>query len=636
MSVVKKDVVDASGSLQLCAGQKSGSEAAIHAMHTIFESDDTDAVLLIDASNAFNALNRAAALHNIRILCPIIAIYAINTYRQPARLFVIGGKEIEGTTQGDPLAMGLYAFSIQPLIMSLQAASSVKQCWFADDASGAGSIMEIRTWWDALSTLGPDFGYFPNDRKCWIIAKPAKEESVREAFKDTSINVTVQGQKHLGAAIGSREYLEEYVSEKVTNWINDIAKLAEFALSQPQACYAAYTFGLKHRWTYFLRTLPDIQDLLEPLEDAISHMLIPAITERKCNQLDRNILALPVRLGGLGLGNPSLEARREYASSVKVTKPLVEQIVSQSHQLPEDSLTKLAQQEVRSERSKELEHRAERIKEMAPRKTQRALDLATEKGSSACLTVLPLQDLGFNLNKREFRDAVKLRYDWPVEDIPSTCACGEAFTVDHSMICKLGGFITQRHNELRDLEAEFLIMVCSDVEIEPVLQDISGEHLNRGSNKAQDARLDIHARGFWERHRSAFFDVRVCHPNAVSYRDLEPQQIYRIHENEKKRLYSERVLDIEHGTFTPLVFTTTGGMGKECLKYHSRLAQLIAIKKREQYAQTISWIRTRTSFALLRSALVCLRGSRTRRVPCDIKNVDIDVEVAEGAIKSDY
>ena len=123
-------------------------------------------------------------------------------------------------------------------------------------------------------------------------------------------------------------------------------------------------------------------------------------------------------------------------------------------------------------------------------------------------------------------------------------------------------------------------MVCSDVEIEPVIQDISGEHLNRGSNKVQDARLDIHARGFWERHRSAFFDVRVCHPNAVSYRDIEQQQIYRIHENEiEKRLYSERVLDIEHGTFTPLVFTTTGGMGKECLKYRIRLAQLIAIKK---------------------------------------------------------
>ena len=89
--------------------------------------------------------------------------------------------------------------------------------------------------------------------------------------------------------------------------------------------------------------------------------------------------------------------------------------------------------------------------------------------------------------------------------------------------------------------------------------------MTRGSNKAQDARLDIHARGFWEPQRSAFIDVRVCHPNAESYRDLEPQQIYRLHENEKKRQYSSRVLDIEHGTFTPLIFTTTGGMGEECL-----------------------------------------------------------------------
>ena len=81
-------------------------------------------------------------------------------------------------------------------------------------------------------------------------------------------------------------------------------------------------------------------------------------------------------------------------------------------------------------------------------------------------------------------------------------------------------------------------------------------------------------------------------------------QIYRKHENEKNRLYSRRALDIEHGTFTPLSFTTTGGMGKECLRYHSRLAELIAIKKGEQYAKTMSWMRNRISFALLRSALI--------------------------------
>ena len=96
-----------------------------------------------------------------------------------------------------------------------------------------------------------------------------------------------------------------------------------------------------------------------------------------------------------------------------------------------------------------------------------------------------------------------------------------------------------RHNEFRDLEAEILNIVCSDVQVEPILPDISGEQLNGGSNRAPDARLDIRARGFWESRRPAFFDVRVCHSNADSYNDLELRQVYKIHENEKKRLYMQ-------------------------------------------------------------------------------------------------
>ena len=75
----------------------------------------------------------------------------------------------------------------------------------------------------------------PNDKKCWIITKPDRENIVKEAFKGTAINVTVQGHRHLGAAIGSREYVEEYVNDKVANWISEITKLAEFAVTQPQA-----------------------------------------------------------------------------------------------------------------------------------------------------------------------------------------------------------------------------------------------------------------------------------------------------------------------------------------------------------------------------------------------------------------
>ena len=100
--------------------------------------------------------------------------------------------------------------------------------------------------------------------------------------------MAVEGHKHLGAVIGSRDYLKDFVDEKVISWVNEAAQLAEFARAQTQASDATYTFGLKHRWTYFLRTLPDIQDLLEPLEEAFSQVLIPAIVERKCSKLDRD------------------------------------------------------------------------------------------------------------------------------------------------------------------------------------------------------------------------------------------------------------------------------------------------------------------------------------------------------------
>ena len=91
---------------------------------------------------------------------------------------------------------------------------------------------------------------------------------------------------------------------------------------------------------------------------------------------------------------------------------------------------------------------------------------------------------------------------------PSVCVCGCSFTVDHAMMCQRGGLVIQRHNEIRDLEAELLDMVCYDVAIEPTLQPLAGEELNRGANTVPDARLDVHCRGFWKRQRAAFFDIR--------------------------------------------------------------------------------------------------------------------------------
>ena len=219
-------------------------------MHNIFEADETDAALLVDASNAFNSLNRAAALNNIKVLCPLIATYVTNTYRIPARLFVVVGNELksaEGTTQGDPLAMLMYAISLQPLISLLHNRSTAKQCWFADDATGAGPLEEVKQWWDELRGARPPLRYFPNPKKCWLVVKPEKEGRAKEMFAGTGINITTEGRKQLGAALGSPSYLEQHVGRKVEDWMGEVTRLAEFARSQPQTSYAAFTLGLRHR-----------------------------------------------------------------------------------------------------------------------------------------------------------------------------------------------------------------------------------------------------------------------------------------------------------------------------------------------------------------------------------------------------
>ena len=473
----KQDVIDACGATQVCAGHKSGSGAAIHAMHNIFESDETDAALLVDASNAFNSLNRAAALHNVRVLCPIIATYAINTYRAPVRLIVTEEKELlssEGTTQGDPLAMSLYAISLQPLITLLSIRSSAKQCWYADDATGAGALTDIRKWWDELLAAGPALGYYPNAKKCWLVVKPEKLKDSNDVFAGTGINITMEGRKHLGTALGQRSCLEEYVGSKVKEWISEVTLLTEFATSEPQACHAAFTCRLRHKWTYFMRTLPDIEDLLEPLERAISDVLIPSLTEHNCSVTERKLLALPARMGGLGMTNPSESAESEYSASIRMSAPLVDKIMAQSYGTPDDAEVRRLMYAVRKEKDVYLKGKLEELKVSLPVRTQRAVDLACEKGASSWPTAIPLKDLNFDLSKREFRDALRLRYDWPIPDSPSVNVCGCSFTVDHAMIRQRGGLIIQRHNEIRDLEAELLDMVCYDVAIEPTLQPLLG------------------------------------------------------------------------------------------------------------------------------------------------------------------
>ena len=193
---IKDDITVATGPLQTCSGLKAGIEAAIHAMRGIFADAGTECILLVDAENAFNLLNRKAALKNIKESCPVFYRYLHNTYQKPAKLIINDQKKVdiiyseEGGTQGDVTAMPLYALGIKPLIDHLADSvdkETCAQCWFADDSSSAGKLAEIRKWWDIIYSCGPNFGYHPLPRKTILIVKEEYLDLAIQTFEGITI-----------------------------------------------------------------------------------------------------------------------------------------------------------------------------------------------------------------------------------------------------------------------------------------------------------------------------------------------------------------------------------------------------------------------------------------------------------------
>ena len=163
-----------------------------------------------------NCLNQQAALRNIFVLCPSLATILTNTYREDSKLYIDGSFILsqEGTTQGDPLAMPMYALGIVPLIQWL-AEYKVSQMWYADDASAGGSLLNLRSWWDCVVRLGPEFGYNPNASKTCLIVKSQHLRKAKVLFRGTGVVIIDVGKRHLGSALGTDEFVTSYVQAKV-------------------------------------------------------------------------------------------------------------------------------------------------------------------------------------------------------------------------------------------------------------------------------------------------------------------------------------------------------------------------------------------------------------------------------------
>ena len=453
-------------------------------------------------------------------------------------------------------------------------------------------------------------------KKTYLVVKDLETaQQASTLFAGSGVNkVTMSGHRYLGSVIGDAAFTNKYVKDKVDKWIEDVTELSKYAAEEPQLAFSAYTKGLCHRWSFIQRTTPAISPLFSPLEDCIRDTFIPAILGRNVSDQERQILSLPVRFGGLGIQNPVEACEREYAASKLVTNDLSDLIYRQVSDLSCLDLRKQEETIKVLKKNKESQlHSAflDAVSRIEDPSQKRALSLSAEKGSGSWLTVLPLKEYGYCLNKQEFRDALCLRYGWDVPKTPIFCGCGKRNSVDHTMICMKGGYVTMRHNNLRDLNAEMQREVCHDVVIEPQLLPLENEEIQGADGDR--ARPDISSRGLWSTFERTFFDVRVLHPNAPSYRTTDIGRLYARHENEKMRTYNSRVITVERGSFTPLIYTTFGGWGPQATRYHKRLAEKLARRSNEEYSDVLSHMRSRIRFSLLRSALVAIRGERGKK-----------------------
>ena len=293
-------------------------------------------------------------------------------------------------------------------------------------------------------------------------------------------------------------------------------------------------------------------------------------------------------MGGLGIPIFGNKADIEFSNSTKLTSKLQQNIESQirEHDVDQNS-TKKIKGAIQQQKKRRNEATKTTTRSEMDANQNRLDEINCEKGASIWLTTLPIKDEGFSIDKTTFWDLIKLRYGKQLDRLPTRCVCGSDFNIQHALSCKKGGFVTLRHNILRNTTATLLSEVCKDVTVEPVLAKLTGEKLSTSSNTSDGARLDISARGFWISGQKAFFDVRVFNPKAGRYEKQSLAKCYEINEREKKRSYNERIQQCDQGSFTPLVFSANGGYGRECKTFYKRLADMLA-EKRKQPVEVIS------------------------------------------------
>ena len=610
-SVTGPDVEVMCGKDQLCSGLSAGIEGAIHSTRELFDemSHDGFGLLLIDAKNAFNSLNRVAALWNTRILWPRASRFLFNSYRGFSFL-VIGGHpgfilSKEGVIQGDPLSMLMYSVSILPLIHFLIDLKRWSQNWYADDSSCIADFASLKDWFSLLCQRGPGFGYFVEPTKSSLVVNSKFEMEAVNAFEDLGVRV-VTSSRFLGGCVGDQAGVGDYLTQKVQVWESCVEKLAVAAALQPQAGYAALSKSLQFEWQFLQRVVPNCGDHFTPLGDRINNSFWPSLFGGGIDSIEKQLFSLPARMGGLGVRNPVDFAKLAFDTSRSCAAHLIDAVkglsvfdISEHMQVIRNS--KQSQSLQCRERD---EQTFNSILGLVCDTKRRVIKRAVDWKTSGWLTIMPLSCHHFDLSPNEFRDALCLRYNRSLVRMPMLCdGCENPSSVQHALDCRKGGLVIKRHNEIRDILGDICSLVTKNVVKEPIVRD--------ASDTESGLIADLGIRGLWEPQVDALVDITVVDTDARSYSNKSVQAVLSSAEQEKKAKYCNAA-EFRRASFSPFVISVDGAPGHEADRLMKRLSESLALKWSTSYGEVLGWLRARMSCAVVRATNLCLRGSRIK------------------------
>ena len=257
MQNFRGETQNATGPMQTCGGDRSGVEAAVLSMSGLFDDSTTECILFVDADNAFNRLNRQAALHNISFICPEISTFLNNVCKSSTPFYIKQHiiMSREGTTQGEVAAMQMYSIATKPKVY--EDKTNTKKSFYADDGARAGTLESVHEWWTSLLAQGPKYGYFLHASKTILLVKSEHYERALQIFAGSGVNVTTDATKYLGGYVGLRETWHQLTTGKVGKLITHLEKLSELAKAEPHAAYSYFVSRFQHTHTYVQKvTLP--------------------------------------------------------------------------------------------------------------------------------------------------------------------------------------------------------------------------------------------------------------------------------------------------------------------------------------------------------------------------------------------